>query len=94
MIECKEHQQGLDPKLAPYTENQSTQRQNPMMMSDDEIIIMIDDLCGWKGATNQCTFNLKCLKYKINFEKGKLMFNQAYETNTSNETSMYIHAYG
>ena len=22
------------------------------------------------------------------------MFNQAYETNTSNETSMYIHAYG
>ena len=44
MIECKEHQQGLDPKLAPYTDNQSTQRQNPMMMSDDEIIIMIDDL--------------------------------------------------
>ena len=31
---------------------------------------------------------------KINFEKGKLMFNQACETNTSNETSMYIHAYG
>ena len=62
-----------------------------MMMSDDEIIIMIDDLCGWKGTMNQCTFNSKC---KINFEKGKLMFNQAHETNTSNETSMYIHAYG
>ena len=52
MIECKEHQQGLDHKLAPYTDNQSTQRQNPMMMSDDEIIIMIDDLCGWKCAMN------------------------------------------
>ena len=65
MIECKEHQQGLDPKLVPYTDNQSTQRQNPMMMSDDEIIIMIDDLCGWKGAISQCTFNSKC---KINFE--------------------------
>ena len=91
MIECKEHQQRLDPKLAPYTDNQSTQRQNPMMMSDDEIIIIIDDLCGWKCAMNQCTFNSK---YKIHFEKGKLMFNQAYKTNTSNKTSMYIHAYG
>ena len=24
MIECREHQQGLDPKLAPYTDYQST----------------------------------------------------------------------
>ena len=36
-----------------------------MMMSDDEIIIMIDDLSGWKGAMTYCTFYSKC---KINFE--------------------------
>ena len=65
LIEYKEHQQGLHPKLVKYTDNKSTPRQNPVIMSDDEIIIMIDDLSGWKGTMTCCTFESK---YKINLE--------------------------
>ena len=46
MIECKEHQQGLNPKLAPYTDYQST---NLVKSFNDDV-----QSVGWFRVSTSC----------------------------------------